>query len=274
MGCNNASMEEYIKAKEKMEDQIDYQFIQRIIQEVTKSCAMPLPIPQQAIPPLILQAAMYFWENFDNALEERYYCLKNSEITKCGPNSTVKLPARIMSVFNVVKTNESFSYGALGDFSLERMILNNSVMASGIGGSVGNTFGAGGGYNLTDVTAALYEVSTYQNMFETPVSFNFNPYSHELVILGYLGGSDMILQTFIRCKIQDLYNLHYFFRYCVCLVLDSLSTIFGTFEYNLPGGIKINYSKFSDKANDEMNKIEEWIKSQRVPNYFLNTNTI
>ena len=30
------SMEEYLRAKAKLEDQIDYNFIQRIIQEVTK----------------------------------------------------------------------------------------------------------------------------------------------------------------------------------------------------------------------------------------------
>lgn len=274
MACTTQTMEEYIKAKENLEDQMDYQFIQRIIQEVTQSCALPLPIPAESIPPLIYQAATYFWENYDFASEERYYCLKNKDITRCGPNSIIKLPSRIISVFNVVKTNDTYSYGALGDFSLERMILNNSVLSSGIGGSMGNTFGAGGGYNLTDVTAALYEVSTYQNLFDTPLSFNYNQYSHDLIILGALGSSDLILQTFVRCKIQDLYNLYYFFRFCVCLVLRSLSTIFGTFEYNLPGGIKLNYSNFRDQANEELKDIEEWVKSQRVPSYFFNSNTI
>ena len=34
---------------------LDYNFIQRIVQELTQSCALPLPIPASAIPPLILQ---------------------------------------------------------------------------------------------------------------------------------------------------------------------------------------------------------------------------
>ena len=76
---SSQSMEEFLKAKQLQEDQVDYQFIQRIIQEVTQSCALPLPIPASAIPPLIYQAAEYFWENYDFAAEERYYCLKNSE---------------------------------------------------------------------------------------------------------------------------------------------------------------------------------------------------
>ena len=77
---NNQSMEEYLKAKANLEDQIDYNFIQRIIQELTQSCALNLPIPAAAIPPLILPAAQFFWENDDQCIEERWYCIKNSDI--------------------------------------------------------------------------------------------------------------------------------------------------------------------------------------------------
>ena len=176
----NLTTEEYLKLQAQIEDQVDYQFIQRIIQEVTQSCALPLPIPASSIPPLIYQAASYFWENYDFAAEERYYCLKNSEFQKCGPNRTVKLPERIIGVFGVYKTTDSFNYGVMGDFSLERMILNNSALASGAGGSLSDVFGSGTGYNLTDVTGALYEVATYKAMFDTPLTFNYNPYSKTL----------------------------------------------------------------------------------------------
>ena len=73
------SMEEFLKMKQLQEDQIDYQFIQRIIQELTQSCALPLPIPASAIPPLIIQAAQYMWQNCDFCLEERYFVIKNKD---------------------------------------------------------------------------------------------------------------------------------------------------------------------------------------------------
>ena len=78
-GVSSISMEDYIKLKERQEDQIDYQFIQRVIQELTQSCALPLPIPASAIPPLILQAAQFFWQNDDQAVEERYFYLPRSD---------------------------------------------------------------------------------------------------------------------------------------------------------------------------------------------------
>lgn len=271
---NNQSMEQFLQAQAKLEDQVDYQFIQRIIQELTQSCALNLPIPASAIPPLILQAAQYFWENDDQAVEERYYCLPNREFNKCGPNALAKLPAQIISVCGVYKTTDVFNYGVMGDFSLERMILNNSALSSGVGGSLSDVFGSGTGYNLTDVTAALYEVSTYKSLFETPLSFNYNPFSNELIILGALGYSDLILRCYKRCKIQDLYKSYYFFRYCVCLGLKSMSTIMGTFEFKLPGGVTINYSNFSDRADQEMEKIDEWINKNHACDYFIMSNTI
>lgn len=270
----NASMEEYLKQKAQIEDQIDYQFIQRIIQELTQSCALNVPIPASAIPNLILQAAQFFWENDDQSIEERYYCIPYNAIEKCGPNKTIKLPPQILSVFGVYKLNNSFNYGVLGDFSLERMILNNSALAAGAGGSLSDVFGTGTGYNLVDIMGALYEVQTYKYMFDYPITYNYNQFSNELVLLGSLGHSDIMLQVYKRLKIQDLYKSYYFFRYCVCLGLRSMATIMGTYEFKLPGGITINYQVWRDQAEQEMDKIYEWMKENHSADYFFNTNTI
>ena len=267
-------MEEYVRAQQKIEDQVDYNFIQRVTQELSQSCALPIPIPAAAIPPLILQAAQHFWENDDQSIEERWFCLPHSEFEKCGANNIAKLPPQIISVNAVYKTTDSFNYGVMGDFSLERMILNNSALANGSGGSLSDVFGSGTGYNLTDITAALYEVQTYKFMFDTPLTYNYNPFSNDLVILGALGHSDLMLNVYKRLKLQDLYKSFYFFRYCVCLGLRSMATIIGTFDFHLPGGININFSIWREMAESEMEKIDEWINKNHAPDYFLNTVTI
>lgn len=271
---SSESMEAFLKHKQQYEDQVDYEFIQSVIQELTQSCAMPLPIPASAIPPLILQAAKFFWQNCDQAIEERYYCVSNSEFKRCCDNSTVKLPSQIVSVFGVHKTTQSFNFGVLGDFSLERMIMNNTALSGSVGGSMNNVFGQGSGYNLMDVTAALYEVSTYKAMFDTPLTYNYNEFSNELVILGALNNSNLVLQCFVRLKLQDLYKNYYFFRYVVALCLRSLATIMGTFEFKLPGGVTLNYSRFHDMGTQEIDEIKEWINKNHAPDYFMNSNSI
>ena len=270
---SSQSMEEYLKAKQLQEDQVDYQFIQRIIQELTQSCALPLPIPASAIPPLIIQAAQWFWQNCDFCLEERIYLLKNAEFKKCCNNKLVKLPPQIMSVFGVYKVNPNYYYGAMGDFSLERMVINNTVLASGAGGTLTDTYGNGSGYNLTDMMAGLYEISTFKSMFDVPLTYNFNEFSNYLNIIGDLGPSDIVLDTMVRCKIQDLYKNYYFFRLCVCFGLRSMATIMGAFTFRLPGGSEINYQVFRDMANEEIQKIEEWVQKNHSADYFIMSNT-
>ena len=271
---NDQTMEAFLQAKQNAEDQADYVFIQRIIQELTQSCAMNLPIPASAIPPLILQAAQYFWANDDRAVEERWYCLPNAQFKKCGPNNLAKLPEQIISVFGVYKSTDQWGYGVMGDFSLERMILNSGAYASTAGGSLYNMYGGGAGYSLTDVTAALYEVQTFKAMFDTPLTYNYNEFSKELAVLGDLGNSSLVLQTWQRCKIQDLYKDYYFFRYCVCLGMRSMAQIMGTFEFKLPGGVVLNYSQFSDRASEEMQSIQEWLNANHAADYFFNSVTI
>jgi hypothetical protein len=111
-------------------------------------------------------------------------------------------------------------------------------------------------------------------MFDVPLTFNYNQYSNDLIVLGALGSADLMLQCFTRCKIQDLYKNYQFFRYCVCLGMRSMATIMGTFEFKLPGGVTLNYSRFSDMANEEMQRIEEWINKNHSADYFFNTSTI
>lgn len=259
----------------KIQDEIDYQFITRVQNEVTQSCALPFALPAERIPEYILQAAQYFWQNCDFSVEERNYFIKNSDICKTNKlNKIVQLPQQIMGVHGVYKCQSQLKYGAMGDFSIERMMMSSYSMFGGVG-TVGSGMSMGGtGYNLSDVIVSMYEVDTFNQNLNAPLTYNFNAFSGKLVLLGDLGYSDLLICTMQRCKIQDLYNNYYFFRYVVCLCKRALSTIYGMFEFNLPGGISINYSNLSDQADNEIDKIDEWIQNNRACDYFFMPNTL
>ena len=261
----------------QFEDEIDFQFIQRVQNEVTQSCALPFAVPVERIPEYILQAAQYWWQNDDHSAEERYYIIPNSEICKGNKlNKIVQLPQQILGVHGVYKLQQNLRYGAMGDFSLERMMMSSYSMFGGagtIGGGMGTALN-GTGYNLSDVVVSMYEVSTFNQMLNAPLSYNYNQYSSKLVLLGDLKYSDILISCMVRCRIQDLYNNYYFFRTVVCLCKRALSTIYGMFEFKLPGGVTINYSTLSDQADSEMDKIEEWIQKNRAADYFFMPGTL
>ena len=261
----------------EIEDQIDFQFIQRVQNEVTQSCALPFAIPAERIPEFVLQAAQFWWQNDDHSAEERYYMIPNSEICKGNKlNKIAQLPPQILGVHGVYKLQQNLRYGAMGDFSLERMMMSSYSMFGGagtIGGGMG-TNSSSMGYSLSDVVVSMYEVSTFNQLLNAPLSYNFNPYSSKLVLLGDLGYSDLLITCMVRCRIQDLYNNFYFFRTVVCFCKRALATIYGTFEFNLPGGISINYSSLSDQADSEMDEIKEWIQNNRAADYFFMPGTL
>ena len=260
----------------EFEDEVDMMFINRVRNEVTQSCALPFVVPAERIPEFILQACGWFWANVDQSVEERYYLIKNSDICKGNNmNKIIQLPPQIIGVHGAHKLQEDLRYGTMGDFSIERMMMSSYSMFGGagiIGGGLGVTGGTG--YSLPDVMMSLYEVDTFDQFLNPPLTFNFNEFSSKLVLLGDLGRSDLIIQTHVRCRIQDLYNSYYFFRLVVCFVKRALSTIYGTFEFKLPGGVTINYSNFSDQANDEIDQIKEWAENNRAVDYIFMPKTM
>lgn len=255
----------------ELEDAIDQDFIMRVQAEVTQSCALPFAVPVERIPEMIRQAAQWFWENVDFSVEERYYVIPSHEICKGNAlNKIVQLPPQVVSVFGVHKVQEDLKYGAMGDFSVERMMMSSYSMFGGagiVGGGLGLTGGTG--FTLSDVMMSMYEIDTFDQFLNPPVSYNYNAYSSKLVLLGNIGRSDLLVQCWVRCRIQDLYNSYYFFRLCVCFCKRGLSTIYGTFQFKLPGGVEINYDGFKSDAQDEIDKIEEWAKENRAADYFF-----
>ena len=261
----------------QLEDTIDHDFMLRVQQEVTQSCALTFALPADRIPVFIQQAAMFFWQNDDSAVEERIYIIKNNDICKNGTmNKIVKLPEQIMGVHGCFKLQQSLRHGVMGDFSLERMMMSSYSMFGGAGAVGGGFSGTQGqaGYTLTDVMTSLYEVDTFNQMLNPPLTYNYNQFSKKLVILGDLGTSDLLINCMIRCRVQDLYNNYYVFRYVVCLAKRALSTIYGTWEFKDPGGVTINYSSLTDQADNEIEQIKEYMEQNRACDYFFQPNTL
>lgn len=259
----------------QFEDEIDHQFILRVQNEVTQSCALPFAVPIERIPEFIIQSAQYFWQNCDLCAEERYYMIKNADICKGNKlNKIAQLPQQILGVHGVYKMQSNLKYGAMGDFSIERMMMSSYSMFGGAG-TVGGGFGINGlGYNLSDVITSMYEVDTFNQTLNAPLTYNYNQYSSKLVLLGDLGYSDILIACMVRCRIQDLYNNYYFFRHVVALCKKALSTIYGAYEFKLPGGVTLNYSNFSDAADKDLDDIKEWIENNRAADYFFMPNTL
>jgi len=261
----------------RIEDQLDYQFIMRVQAEVTQSCALPFALPVERIPEYIIQAAQWFWLNVDQSLEERMYVIPYEAVCKCNIlNKIIQLPQQIQNVHGCYKLQKNMRYGAMGDFSLERMMMSTYSLFGGVGTIANGFSGTAGmsGFSLADVITSMYEVDTFNQNLNAPLSYNYNENSHKLVILGDLGKSDILINCYKRCRIQDLYGNFYFFRLVVAFCKQNLASIYGTWEFKFPGGVTINYSMYSDQADRELEKIEEWAEKNHTMDFIFQPNTL
>lgn len=247
--------------------QSDIQFFNRVASEVTQTCALPLNIPQDRLPEIVYQAAQWFWEHNDYACEERYFRIPYNSIVhdQNKLNKVVQLPNQIFAIFGVHKLNSEYSIsGSLRDFSTESLIYNLNMYNNNFRQE--NT--------LTNAVATLYEIDTFDQLTNPPISYNYNRYSSKLVLLGDLGVTDIVIQSWVRCCIEDLYNSYQFFQLCVAFVKRALGNIYGTFEFKLPGGVTINYDKIASEAQEEIEQIKEWCENNRAVDYFFMSNSI
>ena len=107
-----------------LEDEVDFAFIQRVQNEVTKSCALPFALPADRITANIATAAQYFWQNSDYAVEERYYMIKNSDVCRGNIfNKIIQLPQQIMGGNGCYRINQGMKYGIKYNLSVEHVIL-------------------------------------------------------------------------------------------------------------------------------------------------------
>jgi len=260
----------------EFEDEVDFAFITRVQNEVTSGCSLPFALPSERITAAIIKTAQWFWQMDDLAVEERYYIIKNSDIRKCNAfNKIVQLPQQVLGVHGCYRIDQGMKMGVMGDFSIERVLLSSYSMFGGVG-TVGGGFvpGSTQGYSLTDMTMSMYEIDTFESTLNPTLTYNYNQFSHKLVLLGDISWSDVLICCDLRCRIQDLYNNYFFFKAVVANLKKELGNIYGIYEFKLPGGVTINISQLTDQADNDLEEVKEYFENNRAADYFFMPNTL
>ena len=71
---------------------------------------------------------------------------------------------------------------------------------------------------------------------------------------------------------ESLYDDELFVRFCLAEAKINIGRLLGTFEYNLPGGIRVNYANIQTAGTTEKAEIIQMIKDENTPSYFLQWN--
>jgi len=239
------------------------EFISNVQQELTVACALPFTVPYNEIDRIINISADWFYKKYEDAVEERYYFIPTAafQTEQFKRERTVIMPDCVFSVFSFKKLKEdfgrSFTWDGTGDFSIEKLLFSTT---GGVGEST---------ESLMYYTLNLYWMDVASHLINHTISYNYNRNSHKLFVSGETPNRDCVAHVYAKLPIEHLMNDEIFFRYVVAKCKMQLARILGTFTFNLPGNVTINYDLIKEEGKEEHDAIIDEIKEDESMDFFF-----
>lgn len=277
-------------------------FVESIQQEMSVNGAIPFTIPAESIAQLTKNAKTMFYKSYEDASEEMFIAIPESEIRKRSfqrgihtmdgpgdnkvtakfkkgegdnPNTghtrgTYLLPEGVISVVGVYSLGgwsgeAGWNTGLLGKNSGDvslHRMVYQSVYDRTMAVSADNTM-----YYIC--TEAFLDMS--RQIFQNMISFKYNRLTNNLRFLGELPKSDVILDVLVRVPDCDLYNDDLFRRYVIADCKIQLGRILGAFSYQMPGNVSINVEAIANEGTTEKENILQELKDMSGAWYILTT---
>ena len=235
------------------------ELIELVNNEITVAGALPYSIPEREAERIIDQAINWFYINYGPAVETQYYVIqkdwfKESEFKK---TRSILLPECVISVFECREITGGGRLGTIDrDFSDNRLLAAEIYLAPFASDDLVLRTAQ---YSYWDLTKAF--------ILER-VRFDYNTNTKRLKILGRDPKKNLFLNTYVKIDENRLYDDWFFQRYVTAQGKISLGRLLGMFQFNLPGGIAIDGSKFADEGKEELEMIKTKIDDENSPDWF------
>jgi len=262
----------------------ELELIREIEDALSFSCSLPYNLNQTEVARIIKRARNYFYDNYQYSVEKRYFILSRAIFANQEFRATrqIQLPDVIVSVFDVRETN---GVGIAGnpdrDFGSSKLLGSELLLSPFVGDNLVYRTVM---YSYFDLARA-YLLETF--------AYNFNKNNKKLTILGRdpnragnggvtgggvnpnggsPGGVDVAVSCFIKITEDSLYDDELFVRYCIGKSKEALGNMLSVFDYNLPGGVKVNAANIVQQGKDEVAEVMAMIDGESTASYFLQWN--
>ena len=265
--------------------------IKEINDELTIACQIPFTVPKKELANIINRAKGYFNKIYEDGVEQMYIALPAGALSKQAfnqgvpfgtgqPNETitnkkninnprgiVQMPSRVYSVNAVFEiggwSGEDGGFGSMSfnagdvDFSIDKFIYND-VYGAGIGSE-----------NLMYYVVNSLFMDNARQVLLPQISYTYNRLTKKFRFQGELPRRAVIFEIFSTIPDCALFQDEAFVRYVIGQAKIQLARILGTFSFNLPGNITINYDMISSEGREDVDRVVEEIKNDEGVDYFF-----
>jgi len=254
-----------------MSDYVPYQngltieeFIDQIQNEITIGCSLPKILPDVEIRRIVETRAMpYFYRNYQYAVQKLYFLLRKEafETEEFTKYRYVDVPCEIQSVVYLyeVRGASLFQLGInTPNLSVNLGVTNQPYLSSYV-----TTIGELGVYKtaLDSMSDMLNQLNKYT------LRYHYNQLQHRLHILTNVK-YDVIIEAYANIQPEYLFKDDLFVKYVTGWAKIQIGRMTGTYDFTLPGNVKIQSADLVAQGKEEIKEAEEEIKGQSNSGFF------
>jgi hypothetical protein len=237
------------------------ELIADIQEELTFSRALPYVIPEKEIERIIRIAEGYFYDNWRHAVEPRYLVIPQDVFmnARFKKERAIRLPDCIQFVHQMREPRGSSIFGTIDrDFSENKFVGSEIFLTPFIGEAIMYRTIL---FSFLDLTKGFI-LDTF--------AYNYNRNTHDLILLGRNPiANGAVLEVAKKIDLEDLYNDEVFQRYVRAKAKLRLGELLTSFDYNLPGGVKVNYTNLVTRAEAEMTQVMDMMKGENTSDWMF-----
>lgn len=237
------------------------ELIADIKEELTFSRALPYVIPDKEIERIIRIAEGYFYDNWRHAVEPRYLAIPQDVFLneRFRKERAIRLPDCVQFVHQMREPRGASIFGSIDrDFSENKFVGSEIFLTPFIGESIMYRTIL---FSFLDLTKG-FVLDTF--------AYNYNRNTRDLIVLGRNPiANGAVLEVAKKIELEDLYNDELFQRYVRAKAKLRLGELLTSFDYNLPGGVKVNYNNLVTRAEAEMTAVMEMMKGENTSDWMF-----
>lgn len=238
------------------------QLATEISRDLTSSCVLPVTVPPLEIQRIIKQSEKWFYINVEESVEDGWCVIPISEFNKPGwkKHRSFKMPDCVVAMTDAPREIKGASFLGINnpDFSLDRMLAASVYLSP-----------MNNGDEMVNMVAQMSFWDLSKSFTVDSLAFSYSEASKTLKIIGRDPRYDVMIRFAKKVESENLYENYYFQRYVTAKAKISLANILGTYQFNLMGGVTINFSDIKSDGKDELTEIKEEIAGQQTADFIM-----
>ena len=234
------------------------ELIEDIKNEITFSGALPYSIPDKEIKRIIENDSRFFYDNWRHAVEPRYLLLPTDVFKneKFKFHRTIQLPDCVQFVTELKEAKGASIFATIDrDFSEQKFIGSEVYLTPFMGESIMYRTII---FSFLDLTRGL--------ILDT-IAYDYNRNTNSLGIVGRTPKVNAVAKILKKIDRDKLFEDELFQRYVRAHSKVRLAHMLQTFNYQLPGGVSINYQNMVTTAEKEMQEVKDMMKGENTTDW-------